>query len=225
MNIGRRIGMAVITISREFGSDGDSISEKVAQSLNYACIDKAIMEKVLVQYGLVTFKKVYNSDQSIWDRFDQGKTEMVMMLNQTIQAFARLDNSVIVGRGGFIVLRDFENVLNVCITAPFESRVNNTMKARGMKVRQEAEALVRQKDHVMRSFLQTFYNVKHMDADWFDLSINTDQIPPDVACKWIMEAAGLLSKKTIDPKSSTASIEINTVLENTVAEITAKLRK
>jgi len=40
-----------------------------------------------------------------------------------------------------------------------------------------------------------------------------------------MEAAELLSKKTIDPKSSTVSIEINTVLENTVAEITAKLRK
>jgi len=157
--------MAVITISREFGSDGDQISEKVAQSLKYACIDKAIMEKVLVQYGMVTFKKVYNSDQNIWDRFDEGKAEMVMMLNQTIQAFARQDKSVIIGRGGFIVLRKFENVLNVCITAPFERRVNNVMKARGITVRQEAEALVRQKDHVMRSFLQTFYNVKHMDAN------------------------------------------------------------
>ena len=217
--------MAVITISREFGSDGDMISEQVARTLNYSLIDKAVMEKVLVQYGMVTFKKVYNSDRSIWDRFDESKTEMVMMLNQAIQAFARQDNSVIVGRGGFIVLHDYKNVLNVCITAPFENRVSNIMKSRGIHFREEAEALVRQNDHVRKSFLQTFYNVKQMEADGFGLSINTDQIPAEIACKWIIEAAEILDSKTYDAKSTTASIEINSVLENTVAEVTAKLGK
>lgn len=217
--------MAVITISREFGSDGDLISEKVAQSLKYSLIDKDIMERVLVQYGLVTFKNVYNSDQSIWDRFDLGKAEMINMLDQTIQAFARQDNSVIVGRGGFIVLRNFDNVLNICIGAPFESRVNNVMKTQGIKVREEAEAIVRKNDHVRKSFLQTYYNVKHTETNWFDLSVNTDQIPADVACKWIIEAAELLDKKEIDAKASTASIEVNSVLAKTVAEITEKLKK
>lgn len=225
MDMERRIRMAVITISREFGSDGDLISEKVAQSLKYSLIDKDIMERVLVQYGLVTFKNVYNSDQSIWDRFDLGKAEMINMLDQTIQAFARQDNSVIVGRGGFIVLRNFDNVLNICIGAPFESRVNNVMKTQGIKVREEAEAIVRKNDHVRKSFLQTYYNVKHTETNWFDLSVNTDQIPADVACKWIIEAAELLDKKEIDAKASTASIEVNSVLAKTVAEITEKLKK
>lgn len=216
--------MAVITISREFGSDGDKISESIAQSLHYAFVDKAVLEKVLLQYGMVTFKNVYDSDRSIWDRFDESKTEMVMMLNQTIQAFARQDNTVIVGRGGFIVLRDYENVLNVCITAPFESRVSNVMRARGIRFREEAEAIVRQNDHVRSSFLQTFYNIKHLEAGWFDLTLNTAQIPADTAARWIIEAAELLDRKTIDPKASAASIEINSVLEKTVEEVAAKLR-
>lgn len=217
--------MAVITISREFGSDGDIISEKVARSLKYSFIDKDIIEKVLVQYGMVTFNTVYNSENSIWDRLDQGKSEMIMMLNQTIQAFARQDNSIIVGRGGFIVLKDFENVLHVYINAPFESRVKNVMKARGIVARGEAEAIVSKNDHIRKSFLQTFYNVKHMETDLFSLSINTDQIPADFACKWILEAAENLDRKIIDKKSAAASIEVNSVLANTVAEITAKLSK
>lgn len=217
--------MTVITISREFGSDGNLISEKVAQSLKYLLFNKDTIERILVQYGMVTFNDVYNSDQSIWDRFDLGKTAMVRMLDRTIQAFAKLDNCVIVGRGGFVVLNGFDNVLNVCIEAPFEKRVSNVMKAKDIKVREDAEAIVRQNDNVRKSFLQTYYNVKHTDTNWFSLTINTDQIPTDVASKWIIEAAELLGKKEIDPKLSTSSIEVDPVLATAVAELAATLKK
>lgn len=216
--------MAVITISREFGSDGDLICKKVAQSLNYSLFDKDTIARILVQYGMINFNNVYNSDQSIWDRFDQGKTEIVRMLNQTIQAFAKLDNCVIVGRGGFIVLNGFDNVLNICIESPFEKRVSNVMKAKDIKIREEAEAIVRQNDNVRKSFLQTYYNVKHTDTNWFNLAINTDQIPTDVASKWIIEAAELLGKKEIDPKLSTSSIKVDPVLASAVAEIAATMK-
>lgn len=217
--------MPVITISREFGSGGDVISEKVAQSLGYLFIDKSDIEKVLDQYGLVTFKYVCNSDQSIWNRYDQGKTEIISMLNQTIRAFAREDNSVIVGRGGFIVLKDFCDVLHVCIHAPFERRVDNIMQDRGMNSREEAVAMVSKNDRINKIFLQTFYNHKHTEADMFSLSIDTSQIPADIACKWILEATELLDKKTIDVASSIAAIDVNSVLASTVEEVTASLRQ
>jgi cytidylate kinase len=216
--------MAVITISREFGSDGDLISQKVAESLNYSLVNKQIIERILSQYGMVTFNKVYNSDQSIWDRFDMNKNEMVAMLNQTIRAFAKLDNSVIVGRGGFIVLNGYENVLNVCIEAPFENRVSNIMKAQNITVREEAEAIVSQNDRVRKGFLQTYYNVKGTETSMFSMTINTGLISTDLASKWIIEAAGLLSQKKVDPKLSTSSIEIDPVLIASVIEINAELK-
>lgn len=214
--------MAVITISREFGSDGDLISEKVAQSLGYTLINKEIIEKVLIQYGLVTFNKVYNSEQSIWDRFDLDKKEMVRMLNQTIRAFAKLDNCVIVGRGGFIVLNGFENVLNVCIRAPFDRRVSNIMKEKRIQDNEEAEAIVKHSDHVRKGFLQTYYNVKGTDTDWFSLTVDSGKVPTDVAARWIIEAAELLGQKEIDAKVSTLSLDIDPVLAAAAAEVAAR---
>jgi hypothetical protein len=69
----------------------------------------------------------------------------------------------------------------------------------------------------MKSFLQTFYNVNI----WMRTGLtcpSTRINPADVACKWIMEAAGLLSKKTIDQiKHGFHRDQYRT--ENTVAEI------
>ena len=44
--------MSVITISRDFGSEGEYIAEKVAQALGYHCVDKEFFETVLKGYGL-----------------------------------------------------------------------------------------------------------------------------------------------------------------------------
>lgn len=45
--------MAVITISREFGSKGSEISQSVANTLGYAYVDKESIEKVMAQFGLI----------------------------------------------------------------------------------------------------------------------------------------------------------------------------
>ena len=217
--------MAVITISREFGSDGDLISKKVAQSLGYSLFNKISIEKVLVQYGMVDFSSVYSSDQSIWDRFDKDRAEIVRMLNSTIEAFAKLDSNVIVGRGGFIVLHGYDNVLNVCIVASFDKRVSNIMRLQNISDRAAAEELVRQNDNVRKSFLQSYYSVKQTEPSGFNMTIDTDMIPVDVASKWIVEAAELLSKKEIDPKACTTSIEIDPVLANAVAVVAAAMEK
>jgi hypothetical protein len=45
--------MAVMTISRELGSEGVTIAKKVAQELGYHFVDKDVIERVLDQYGFV----------------------------------------------------------------------------------------------------------------------------------------------------------------------------
>ena len=53
--------MAVITISREFGSEGTAIAEKAAQALGYHLADKNSIEKILSEYGLMEFDRMYDS--------------------------------------------------------------------------------------------------------------------------------------------------------------------
>lgn len=91
--------MSIITISRELGSEGSHIAEKVAQALGYHFADKKTMEDVLIQYGFAEFDKEYDAARGFWGRFDARTTEMVNMLNRVIQAVARHGNAVILGRG------------------------------------------------------------------------------------------------------------------------------
>jgi HD-like signal output (HDOD) protein len=62
--------MSVITISREFGSEGDTIAHQVAQSLNYHFVDQKFIGDILGQYGYVEFDKEFTTLPTFWERFD-----------------------------------------------------------------------------------------------------------------------------------------------------------
>ena len=211
--------MAIITVSREFGSDGTIISQQVAQSLNYLLVDKELIEKVLRQYGMVSFDRVYESEHSIWERYDMEKNELIRMLDDTIRAFAKLGNSLILGRGGFAALCQYRDVLNVCIRAPFEQRVGNIMKSMGISDRKAAENLINKNDNIRKSFLQTFYNIKLDDTFFYNLVIDSDQIPVDMATKWIIEASLVLNQREISREQSTQWIDVDPVLARTVSDV------
>ena len=94
--------MAVITISREFGSGGIDIAHKVAQATGFHYAGKDVMRAVLAQYGVVEFADEYGSLPSFWEGFDVHRMErrdlMVDMLNRAIRGLARHGNVVILGR-------------------------------------------------------------------------------------------------------------------------------
>ena len=217
--------MAIITVSREFGSDGTLISQQVAQSLNYLLVDKEVVEKVLRQYGMVHFSKLYDSEHSIWERYDLEKSELILMLNDTIRAFAQIGNSVILGRGGFAVLSEYHNVLNVCIRAPLEQRVSSLMKCMPISDHRAAENLVVKNDNIRKSFLQTFYNVRHDETSYYNLVIDSSQIPAELATRWIVEAAEMIDQRELSLEQSTQGIDVDPVLARTVADIIADMRE
>ncbi|MGV7975364.1 MAG: AAA family ATPase [Anaerolineaceae bacterium] len=211
--------MAVITMSRELGTGGGLISQMVVNSINYHLVDKETIGKVLSQFGLLSFNKVYNSTHNVWSLFDSDYRELVKQLNKTILAFAKLDNTVIIGRGGFVVLKDYQNVLNVLLRAPLEHRIRNAMQTEQISDIREAEKIVRHSDEVRESFLQTFYNVNANSAQFFSLVIDTSRVPLHMAARWIMEAAQEIDRQKIPPERSSLKADIDPVLLRTVREV------
>ncbi len=211
--------MAVITMSRELGTGGGLISQMVVNSINYHLVDKETIGKVLSQFGLLSFNKVYDSTHSVWSLFDSDYRELVKQLNKTILAFAKLDNTVIIGRGGFVVLKDYQNVLNVLLRAPLEHRIRNAMQTEQISDIREAEKIVRHSDEVRESFLQTFYNVNANSAQFFSLVIDTSRVPLHMAARWIMEAAQEIDRQKIPPERSSLKADIDPVLLRTVREV------
>ena len=211
--------MAIITISREYGSEGTLIGENVSKALGYLNVDKDMIGNVLYKYGLVAFDKLIEERHNIWDRFDYDSKQIVSMLSKTMLAFAQLDNCVILGRGGFVVLNEYQNVLNVLIRAPLEQRVENITKRGEAQDCNSAEQLVKKNDEIRSNFLRVFYGIECNVTDCYNLVIDTGKLSVEKASKWIIEASSEIDKKNFDSKRSTLSLEINRILSDTVKSV------
>ncbi len=214
--------MAIITISRELGSGGGLISQMIVNSLNYRLADKELIGNIMLKYGVLSFDEVYDSIHSVWSRLDSSDQQVVKLLNDTIKAFAKRDNTLIIGRGGFYVLKDYQNVLNVLLRAPLDYRIRNAMQTEQIDDILEAEKTVKHSDEVRQSFLQTFYGVDPNDARYFNLVIDTSRVPLNLAGRWIMEAAKAIDARSIRPEFSSLQAEVDPVLLKTIEEVLAK---
>lgn len=212
--------MSVITISREFGSEGDVIAQGVAQTLGFHFVDQKFIGTILGQYGYVEFDEEYANLPTFWERFDAQREKhrdvMMDMLNRVIRAVARHGNVVILGRSGFEVLGRFADVLHVRLQAPFSIRMKRIMDEQQVSLEQ-AESIVKQNDKVRIAFIEEFCKVPWNAIHAFDLVINTGKITSTHAVNWIVDAAKASVKNLEEGKPTTASIEVDRILAEAVA--------
>jgi cytidylate kinase len=213
--------MSVITISREFGSEGDYIAKGVAQTLGYHFVNQEFIGDLLSQYGLVEFDREYDSLPSFWEKFNAQRgvrrDVMVNMLNQVVRAVAQHGDVVILGRSGFAILGSFTDVLHVRLQAPFSARVARVLAQQKITAEQ-AEAAVKERDRVRTAFVEEFYGVPWEAINAFDVVINTDKISPDLATTWVVDAAKAFVARPVGDKPTTGSIEVDAVLARAVSE-------
>ena len=98
----------------------------------------------------------------------------------------------------------YPNVLNVCISAPFDKRVNRIVQTEKVEEYSEAEMIVKRKDQERKSFMQTFYSVNWEEQTLFNLVVDTDRISSETAVKWIIEASRDIGQRDINPYQSAA---------------------
>lgn len=117
------------------------------------------------------------------------------LITSVILEYADGGQAMIVGRGGQMVLRERPGVLHVQVIATFEARVYNVIEREEVKWR-EAAYRVRRADEQRAGYMRRFYNVDWLDSSLYDLVINTDRIPADVAVETIIQAAGAVEAAT-----------------------------
>jgi cytidylate kinase len=214
--------MAVITVSRESGSGGTHIAQKVAEALGYHFADRNTAIAVMEEYGFSRFEEEYDSKSRF--RLDlvlrgQERLElksMVDMLPQVALALAHHGNVVMLGRGSFAVLSGLVDVINVRIQAPFGTRTKWHMERQNI-TRGEAEVLVRERDEVRAAFVQSWYGVRVDETGLFDLVIDTSKVPPEMAIRWLVELAQLLDTRKGGEGRTTDTIQIDPALASTIS--------
>lgn len=105
-----------------------------------------------------------------------------------IYDFAQKGKVVIAGRGGQVLLKDLPGVLHLRNIAPFEVRVRRFIEQSGGDEKQAARIL-RRNDRDSAGFIQSFFDVDWGNPSFYDLVINTQELPVDTAVKIILESA------------------------------------
>lgn len=180
--------MAIITISREMGTGGRSIANRVAEKLGYLLIDGSAIRKVAADYGL-TPDAVDQADEkppAFVEKLDE-KTEIDLhLIELIILEYALKGNVLIYGRGGQDLLQDIQSVFRIRITAPFEERVERWAEKEWLDP-DLARIMVRKSDQQRAGFVRYYF-----DRDWndplnYDLIINTQRMSEDSAVKLISQ--------------------------------------
>jgi cytidylate kinase len=215
--------MSTITISREIGSKGDWIAEECAKRLGFYLVTKHTLERIFLQYGFVEFNEKYDEDvSSFWARFDPQLGEMVGMLNRITLTLAAYGNVVLVGRGGFAMLKNYMDVLNVRIQAPLPLRISAVMREQKLTEQTIAESIVRESDQVRQHFLDTAYGSRWNSTGSFDLVVDTGKITPEMAIEWVVDTTIRLRDRNLTFENTTASLVIDPVLMKSIEEVLEK---
>ncbi len=207
--------MAVITISRQLGSHGARIARALAKDLGYALVDKGTINRVIRQYGITRLDRIYDHKPKIWELFNEDSALTIQMMNETIAAFAAQGDVVILGRGGFRVLRGLSDVLNVFVTAPDAVRAKRIGKRDEVGVGEAAE-IIRSDDELRSRFVSLFYGADWADESAFDLVVDTGELSDADAVARIAAEAAALPSYAEGP--SAAGLEVDVVLRETVEQ-------
>ena len=188
----------IITISREFGSGGRFIGEKVAKKLGIAYYDKNIINDIAEKSGLSPEYVQKNAELSpkkglfayaFSGRDITGKSveDMVYEAQRNIiLELAEKEPCVIIGRNADYILKDRDDVLNVFIHGDMPEKIKRITGLYNVK---EKEAVKMMADTDKRR--RTNYNF-YTDQNWgkasnYTLCLNSSQLGYDRCEMIIME--------------------------------------
>lgn len=200
--------MAVITISREYGSGGDEIAQQICHHFKYQFFNKRMILKAALDAGISDQEVIDYSEENyrvrrFLDRLFTSMTQprpvsvvgedqnirlseegaLVLVQKAILNAYMN-GNLVILGRGGQVILKDMPGVLHLRIIAPMEERIKRVQET--AKNNHDAQALILDRDAASADYLRRYYNVDWTDPLLYHMVLNTSKVAIDQATEMII---------------------------------------
>ena len=167
--------MAILTISREYGSGGREIGRAIATRLGYAYEDRVTLLAALraADPSWERFGDEYDEHTpSLWERFDWSYRGYAALLQRHLLEAASADRVVIVGRGGAFLLAGVPTALHARIVAPLAARIERIMR-REHADHASVRALIERIDRERAGFIRAMFHRPWDDPAGYDLTCDT----------------------------------------------------
>lgn len=194
-----------VTISRQSGSGGHSVAERLAARLQaasppdscpWAVFDRNLVEKVIEEHNLPKcLAKFLPEDRisEISDTLDElfglhpPSWALVRQTSDTILHLAELGNVIIIGRAANIITRRLNYVYHVRLVGSLEKRLRHMQELNHLSAK-DARHLIEREDRGRRRYLRKYFGQDIGDPLLYDVVVNTDHTPYDEVAELIAGA-------------------------------------
>lgn len=185
----------VVTLSREFGTAGARIGERLAELLGFAFWDKRVLEAIAerVKTNVLELDALDERAPGAFHEFLSTVLRVMEVpsrafhdaLSELVRTLERRGSAVIVGRGaGHIV--DPSRALRVRVTAPLQHRVEQHAKQQRLDLATAREQVTRV-DKERQSYIEHRFHARVDDPLHYDFVLNVSAVPIDRAAELLRE--------------------------------------
>ncbi|KPJ78935.1 MAG: hypothetical protein AMJ54_01415 [Deltaproteobacteria bacterium SG8_13] len=189
----------VITVSREPGSGGRVLAQKLADKHHMDLFHQELLHEIaasakvsrvflhtLDEKGLTVLEDWIASlvhQRHLWpDQYQQH-------LMKVVGTIGKHGNAVVVGRGANFILPP-EGRLRVRVISPLEVRIENLVKQYGATASDAKRRIIRTENE-RQAFIRKYFNADIANPIHYDLVVNTGTLQLDQAVDTVSIAAGL----------------------------------
>lgn len=175
------MGNKIITISREYGSGGREVGEKLAKRLGIEFYDKEIITLLAQESGL-SEETIRNWAEKEVSGFFYGinaargiipiPDRIFSARRKVLNELADKGDCVIVGSCGDYILRERENIKSFFLYAPLEIRKKRAVEVYGDDLAAYPN-MIKRKDEERKDYYNHFTSFKFGDYNNYDACINT----------------------------------------------------
>jgi cytidylate kinase len=173
--------MAILTISREFGSGGREIGRGVVKETGYEYLTREKFFKEVSAQGKkweLWGKGFDEHSPSVWERYDWSFRGFAALSRSILLEYASRDNAVLMERGGNFLVRGVPHAFRIRVIAPLDSRIDRVMIRESVDY-DTARWLIERTDHERAHFIRAVCGKEWDDAADFDAVFNTGLEPID----------------------------------------------
>ena len=202
--------MPLITVSRQFGSGGSEVAERIARALDWQLYDNAVVDEVARRLGMspeevsAREERVPSLPERIASAMALGMPEVmptvadlamqpseeriVEMTKRVIEDAVQAGPAVLVGRGAQCMLAARADALHVFCYAPTEALASYAITNLGV-AREDAARVVAENNHHREQYVKRHWKRNWRDVANYHLCINTAWLGLDGAAELIVQVA------------------------------------
>jgi cytidylate kinase len=220
--------MAVITISRQTGSGGVTIGQRIAERLGASYLNTQIIQEVARRLGISEVaaaaydervepfierltRVLWLADPALVPAnpvgtipFPSPTETFVEVTRELVRQAAESGNAVIFGHGAQYILADRPDVLHVRFVAPFPARVERVMRRASIN-RAEAERRVREEDQRRATYIRQYYQADWHSTDAFHLILNTALWGEESCVRLVLQSVDELARHPVSQRGVNGS--------------------